>query len=175
VKGVLVSDEFIFDDGQTFYVPAAWVRRRLQLASIAEIETAVEAGDVTREFADRLRGHFVSGGVLLKLVPLVPGQDAMIDGELDLWRRRQLEDRLVRELERGMRRKLAANRHKVSWDQLDPWICIQRAQDELEELRRVLTQSETGEATVEDVLLEAADVANFVGMVADIVRRRFEG
>jgi hypothetical protein len=66
-----------------------------------------------------------------------------------------------------MEQKLQANDHKVGWSGLpDPYF-VQRAQGELQELADALASG----MPVEDIILECADVANFVMMLADKKRQ----
>lgn len=78
-----------------------------------------------------------------------------------------------------MWRKLIKNAHKGGWSDADPFELLGRAEDELNELREALNRwnmevtlgSNQGQiaVTAEKVAKEAADVGNFVMMVADVV------
>lgn len=69
-----------------------------------------------------------------------------------------------------MEKKLRENDHKGGWDGCDPWGLIVRTYEELGELCDAYTSGEDPDT----VIREAADVANFAMMVADIVRKRSE-
>lgn len=67
-----------------------------------------------------------------------------------------------------MEQKLQKNDHKPGWHGLpDPYF-IQRAQGELQELAEALGSG----MPAEDIILECADVANFVCMLADKKRTK---
>ena len=82
---------------------------------------------------------------------------------LDLWG--------VFRLALTMVQKLRANRHKAHWLTWEPdsigdeWL-MDRIEDELTELRMA-----HGSGTIEDVMSEAADIANFAMMVHERARR----
>jgi NTP pyrophosphatase (non-canonical NTP hydrolase) len=61
----------------------------------------------------------------------------------------------------AMMEKFAANIHKGRWDDCDPEWLLDRLQEELTELREAV-------ANGGDVRAEAADVANFALMIADV-------
>lgn len=63
----------------------------------------------------------------------------------------------------AMERKLLLNDHKSGWKHESVMFLLPRLRQELRELTRAV-----GEGTEEDVLSEAADVANFAMMVADV-------
>jgi NTP pyrophosphatase (non-canonical NTP hydrolase) len=72
----------------------------------------------------------------------------------------RLEQKVLR-FSGEMVEKLALNDHKGGWDGEDPAWLLDRLQEELNELREAV---EVGG----DVIGEAADVANFALMVADV-------
>lgn len=103
------------------------------------------------------------------------------------------EDEKLQVFTRRMREKLLKNAHKGGWRGLDPVLLLQRAIQELEELRREIiayrklklnalnSETNTG-APVEvvahekelleqgrKITYECADVANFMLMIADVV------
>ena len=63
----------------------------------------------------------------------------------------------------AMERKLQANEHKGGWKHDSAMSLLPRLRQEVQELTRAV-----GEGTDEDILSEAADVANFAMMVADV-------
>ena len=72
------------------------------------------------------------------------------------------ESALVRKLSDVQREKLRYNRHKDHWRHYSPKQMLRRAETELRELRRAIE----ADKPAPDVWAEAADVANFVAMVA---------
>ncbi len=62
--------------------------------------------------------------------------------------------------------KLDANSHKRGWEHCEYQYLSMRLTQEREELRRAIERG----APVEEVIREAADVANFAMMVADVYR-----
>lgn len=73
------------------------------------------------------------------------------------------EERLVATLAAHQRGKLRANRHKRSWRESDVEYLIDRLLDEVEELLQAVRDRQSPER----IWGEAADVANFAGMIAD--------
>jgi NTP pyrophosphatase (non-canonical NTP hydrolase) len=69
----------------------------------------------------------------------------------------------------AMEAKLRANDHKSHWSNADLQYLSMRLTQEREELRRAVENGDPDE-----VLKEAADVANFAMMVADKVRRDYK-
>lgn len=59
--------------------------------------------------------------------------------------------------------KLRKNSHKGKWENMKPEDCLSRAMDELGELKTAIEEGNSVE-----VMLEAADVANFSLMAANI-------
>lgn len=66
-----------------------------------------------------------------------------------------------------MEQKLQHNDHKPGWDSLPDSYFVKRAQDELLELAEALARGLSPEA----IILECADVSNFVMMLADKKRQ----
>jgi len=87
----------------------------------------------------------------------------------------------VRSFAREMERKLRLNDHKGGWSDCNPFWLLYRAREELAELEaEVIRRSAWGRGVSPKVrkdldparvLEEAADVANFVMMLADVVGR----
>jgi NTP pyrophosphatase (non-canonical NTP hydrolase) len=70
----------------------------------------------------------------------------------------------------AMEAALRANDHKPGWKNDDPWALQARLFEEAKELQRAVREREGAEK----ILKEAADVANFAMMVADVCRvKRF--
>ena len=69
--------------------------------------------------------------------------------------------RLVTKYADDMARELEANDFKSGWWNLSPRQCLQRAEQELAELRRALEKEES----FERIRSEAADVGNFLAML----------
>ena len=65
-----------------------------------------------------------------------------------------------------MAAKLDANAHKGSWRELSPFFLLHRLRQETAELARALHSGAAREAIID----EAADVANFAMMIADMAR-----
>lgn len=81
-----------------------------------------------------------------------------------------------------MERKLAANDHKGHWDNCDFGYLSRRLHQEAKELSRALQRLKSyagtypvAEKTVQGVIDEAADVANFAMMIADQARPFLRG
>lgn len=70
---------------------------------------------------------------------------------------------LVIEFAKVMEQKLACNEHKESWENLPVLWFLDRIEEELRELREALFHE-----TPNHVSLEAADVANFLMMLASV-------
>lgn len=68
----------------------------------------------------------------------------------------------------AMEAKLQKNDHKGGWDGMTPRKLLQRLKQETRELDRLLPARRKSPGTRADVLGEAADVANFAMMVADV-------
>lgn len=68
-----------------------------------------------------------------------------------------------------MEKQLKANDHKGGWKDCDPWDLLNRADEELMELRDAVFKGEHG-GGADRIIHEAADVANFCMMIADIAR-----
>ena len=64
---------------------------------------------------------------------------------------------------RAMKRKIAANRHKGHWRDCDFPYLFRRAKQEIGEVKTAIAKGKPPE----EVLLESADVANFMMMIAD--------
>lgn len=81
--------------------------------------------------------------------------------------RRVAEDRLALELGAAIRTKLAARRSKGTWTHMDPGALHGLAHEEMAELLGALNESDRAAA-----MLEAADVAIYAAMAADVLPRR---
>jgi len=68
----------------------------------------------------------------------------------------------------AMEERLRANDHKGGWRDCDPWWLLRRIFDEYRELRVAFVRCNMGQGEREEILREAADVANFCLMVADV-------
>ena len=66
-----------------------------------------------------------------------------------------------------MSAKLRQNEHKGSWDNCNYDYLLNRLRQETEELAEAIAGG-----TATDVIDEAADVANFAMMIADVARKR---
>ena len=66
-----------------------------------------------------------------------------------------------------MKRKLAANVHKKHWDEVTNLYLFRRLVEESLELHEAI-----GIGTAQNIIDEAADIANFCMMIADQVRQR---
>ena len=78
-------------------------------------------------------------------------------------------DTLIRTLSAFMRKKLAANEHKPHWLDEDYGQLLLGIHNEIYEL---MSEIANPESTEESIWCEAADVANYVSMVADFVTKR---
>lgn len=70
----------------------------------------------------------------------------------------------------AMEAKLAENRHKgdrTGWLEVNPLLLLARLHKELEELERAIQGVGTARYINDDVIREAADVANYAMMIAD--------
>lgn len=65
-----------------------------------------------------------------------------------------------------MLERLKANSHKSGWDDLDPDYAISRLKQETRELEHALFKAEEESMSFNNVIREAADVANFAAMIA---------
>lgn len=72
-----------------------------------------------------------------------------------------------------MERKLRINDHKVPWTETDPGYLMQRLLEEVLELNVALIEWQRGSGQRGAVIMEAADVANFAHMIADLVGGQF--
>ena len=81
------------------------------------------------------------------------------------------------QLRQAMESQLKANNHKEGWENCDAMWLIRRIADERAELKRAveaytqifhLSSYETKRRILANILEEAADVANFAMMVADV-------
>jgi len=77
------------------------------------------------------------------------------------------EIRLVPWFADAMAERLDANSHKHGWRDMTPRRLLRRLRQELGELARALARDPVDATTV---TREAADVANFAAMIADVVR-----
>lgn len=66
----------------------------------------------------------------------------------------------------AMAERLDANSHKSGWADMTPGALLRRLKQEVGELDRAIKSG----AVPEQVIREAADVANFAAMIADVVR-----
>lgn len=71
----------------------------------------------------------------------------------------------------AMERKLEANDHKRGWKHCETLYLMRRLRNEVGELAVLVNAARRGEAHVDRdaILSEAADVANFAMMVADVL------
>ena len=76
---------------------------------------------------------------------------------------------MVAMLSMAQLRKLAINEHKGGWEKMPYQYLLDRLEEEVVELRACISGENIIDAT--NVLEEAADVANYAGMIADNVRR----
>jgi len=67
---------------------------------------------------------------------------------------------------KAMRLKLQANNHKGGWDQYSLGALFQKLIEEVDELKAAIVNE-----PVENIALEAADIANYALMIADTARR----
>lgn len=74
-----------------------------------------------------------------------------------------------------MELQLKANDHKGGWSNLDMDYFFRRLDEELDELSvaSVLVEQDATDEVVAGVIREAADVANFALMIADVARQRY--
>jgi NTP pyrophosphatase (non-canonical NTP hydrolase) len=70
-----------------------------------------------------------------------------------------------------MENKLKENDHKGGWDNCNVYWLWQRLQDESGELLTAINLYRDLGADKNNIIKEAADVANFAMMIADIVRK----
>jgi NTP pyrophosphatase (non-canonical NTP hydrolase) len=75
-------------------------------------------------------------------------------------------ERELKQFVDAMRYKLKKNAHKGKWEDLDLPTAIQRLKDEVAELEEATSRDSSIE-----VILEAADVANFAMMVCNIAMK----
>lgn len=76
-------------------------------------------------------------------------------------------DREMKMFTDAMKTKLAANQHKGKWEGVNLEELLQRIVDEVDELRQAI---KGGNAI--EIMLEAADIANFAMMAADVAVRQ---
>lgn len=67
-----------------------------------------------------------------------------------------------------MENKLDQNRHKTGWQHEDVKTLSTRLYEEYMELEELIWGSRDTPATAEEIISEAADVANFAMMIADV-------
>lgn len=73
-----------------------------------------------------------------------------------------------------MENKLKENDKKGGWDDCNIYWLIQRIREETNELLSAVNLNRDLGATKENIIREAADVANFAMMVADIARKHLK-
>jgi NTP pyrophosphatase (non-canonical NTP hydrolase) len=78
----------------------------------------------------------------------------------------------VRWFAEQMERKLKANDHKGGWDIDELWRLMDRLNQEAQELRRAFNRRPIESFSWQEVIDEAADVANFAMMLADRAREK---
>lgn len=79
------------------------------------------------------------------------------------------EENALRRFTATMRAKLFANQHKGGWADCDPAWLHHRAEEEMDELAKAIARGDP-----DAIEAEAADVANFCLMIADVARRKAE-
>ncbi|WP_245628942.1 hypothetical protein [Alicyclobacillus shizuokensis] len=77
----------------------------------------------------------------------------------------------VRWFARQMELKLRENDHKGGWLECDVWWLFSRLYEEVAELQEAMYEVAAGDASREKVIREAADIANFAMMIADLARK----
>lgn len=73
-----------------------------------------------------------------------------------------------------MEAKLINNDFKGGWDDCDLFVLIEKLEDEVAELKSSFFDYLNINAESPDIISEAADVANFSMMIADIARKRLK-
>lgn len=73
-----------------------------------------------------------------------------------------------------MEKKLRENEGKGGWDNCNIYWLIQRIREETNELLSAVNLHRDLGATKENIIREAADVANFAMMMADIARKHLK-
>lgn len=73
-----------------------------------------------------------------------------------------------------MENKLKENDKKGGWDDCNIYWLIQRIREEINELLSAVNLNRDLGATKENIIREAADVANFAMMIADITRKHLK-
>jgi NTP pyrophosphatase (non-canonical NTP hydrolase) len=73
-----------------------------------------------------------------------------------------------------MENKLKENDKKGGWDDCNIYWLIQRIREETNELLSAVNLNRDLGATKENIIGEAADVANFAMMIADIARKHLK-
>lgn len=81
--------------------------------------------------------------------------------------RRKDEDRLIAGMSEAMRTKLRLNRHKSSWQGMTAANLLALLEAEVRELKEACEAAALDPYKLDSVRMEAADVANFAGMIAD--------
>lgn len=79
------------------------------------------------------------------------------------------ERRIVEQLSRAMLSKLAQRREHGEWSECEPWTLYERMSTERAELMVAISDYTTGRGTREDVISEAADCANYLAMLVDVL------
>lgn len=74
----------------------------------------------------------------------------------------------VAEFAETMEAELRENDHKGGWLEMSTGALMERLVEETDELRDALHEG----ATLDDIMAEAADVANFAMMIADVCKHR---
>lgn len=73
--------------------------------------------------------------------------------------------RLVTKFADDMLRELEENAHKRGWQDMSLRQLLQRAEQEMGELRRAVESNDGTESSFQEIRTEAADVGNFLGML----------
>lgn len=80
-----------------------------------------------------------------------------------------LEEAMIEQLAAGMREKLRFNRHKGSWYHDDLPVLLRRLLEEVGELAEELSERNLDYERIE---AEAADVANYAGMILTVASEK---
>lgn len=146
-------------------------------AAILRAESAEAALAAAREENERLREKLES------TKGWIPAAQADIDRAVETDRRARADDagrvddgaprRALAWFARRMERKLKLNDHKDHWTTCEAEWLFDRMQDEREELLAAMPNEpwELSEDEKDKIIDEAADVANFAMMIADIARQ----
>lgn len=81
------------------------------------------------------------------------------------------EDKVIADLSTAMKFKFMVHRSKGGWDSKDLERLFSELTREMSELKAELNEYQSGESSAEKVISECADVANYLAMIIEKVKK----